>query len=79
MGGLFETTTQNTGDTNDPGVSPIGITSCLLLGERACGWAVWGNPRNPLIRLIRDSDTAGGRSWVVGNAKSRHASASNAR
>ena len=25
MGGLFETTTQNTGDTNDPGVSPIQV------------------------------------------------------
>ena len=28
-------------------------------GERACGRAVMGNPRNPLIRLIRDSDTVG--------------------
>ena len=28
--------------------------------EAAVG--MWGNPRNPLIRLIRDSDTAG--RWV---------------
>ena len=28
-------------------------------GDRFCGRAVWGNPRNPLIRLIRDSDTVG--------------------
>ena len=28
-------------------------------GDRSCGRAVGGNPRNPLIRLIRDSDTDG--------------------
>ena len=39
MGGLFETTTQNTGDTNDPGVSPTIVLSGLgfLANERRKG------------------------------------------
>ena len=39
------------------------LASYLGIGL-AVGAGEWGNPRNPLIRLIRDSDTVG---RVVGN------------